>query len=236
MRRAFLVVVAAGLAGLAVHALVTSHGRAFTLGVTSAGPVAELQPGDGACQGVIDVPRNAEFDTVRLQLGTYRRPGPPVRVVVRSDGGRRLAAGAVPGGYADIADHGFHDVRMQTVGDEQRVLVCVENAGARRVAVYGNADVASRATTATAPDGTPLDVDLNLEFRRSGGGSIASQVPAMLERASLFRPPGVSPWLYAVWLVLLVAAAPWALARAIGRARDEDAGAGYAPEAGEDRA
>lgn len=226
MRRALVAVLAVGLLGLLLAALLDKERRAFTVGVASGGPAVELQPGRGVCQGVIDVPRGGAFDTVRVLLGTYFRPGPPVRVTVREPDGGLIAAGELPGGYPDIAERPFHDVEVGDVGDQQPVTVCLRNTGSRPVAVYGNAGAASRSTAATMDDGTELDADLDLVFLRAEAASVASLLPDVFRRAALFRPSGVGAWTYWVLLVLLVVAVPallWHGCRHAEAASEEDA-------------
>src|SRR3954454_20103313 len=106
MRSARLIVVgltAAAVLALAIVAVAQRTSLAFTLGVARAAAVARLAPGEQACQQPIDVPSGGAFDRVALGVGTYRRPGPPLRLTVREAGGDRvLAAGTLAGGYPDV--------------------------------------------------------------------------------------------------------------------------------------
>jgi hypothetical protein len=98
------------------------------------------------------------------------------------------------------------------VGASQRIAVCVANRGARRVAVYGNADAAARTSTAVK-GGRRLGVDMSVVFERDAR-SLASQLPVMLSRAALFRLAGFGAWGYVVLGALLLAAS-WLLLRAL---------------------
>ncbi|HEX2105064.1 MAG TPA: hypothetical protein VHF51_15515, partial [Solirubrobacteraceae bacterium] len=185
MRSARIVIVgmtAAAILALAVVAVAQRTSLAFTLGVAPAAAVARLGPGEQACQRPIDVPAGAAFDRVALGVGTSGRPGPPLRLTVRAaTGGGVLASGALAGGYADVARRPVARVRLdRTVDASQRVTVCVENRGPGRVGVYGDVDLAARTSTAVK-DGRPLRRDLSLVFERAPR-SVASEVPAMLER------------------------------------------------------
>ena len=217
MRKAFLTVVAIGTLVFAAIAVMRDEHHAFTIGVPSGGPVVPLKEGDEVCQGIIDVPEGGAFDVVRVRVGTYFRKGPAFAVTVESPEGRRLASGAVAAGFPDITQQPFHDVKVGRVDDGQPVRVCVANRGPRRMALYGNGGLASRATSASL-GGTSLDVDVDLVFRRSEASSSASLVPVMFERASQFRPAVVDVWTYWLLLGALLLGAPALLAWAIGRA------------------
>ena len=208
----------AGVLALAVVAVAHSTSLAFTLGVARAAAVARLGPGEQACQRPIDVPSGGAFDRVALGVGTYGRPGPPLRVTVRaSSGGGVLASGALAGGYPDRA---HARVRLDRTVRAPRVSVCVENRGRDRLGVYGDADLAARTSTAVK-DGRTLRRDLSLVFERAPR-SVASEVPTMLERAALFRFPGLGAWAYVTLAVLLVVGGPLLLIRAVQAASADD--------------
>ena len=67
--------------------------------------------------------------------------------------------------------------------------------------LYGNADAAARASSAYA-DGKPTGSDLALEFQRTEPRTLAGLLPAMFERAALFRAQWVGAWTY--WLLALL--------------------------------
>ena len=208
MRSARLIAIGGVVAGVVALVLVAALQRdslAFTLGVARATPVARLAPGQQVCQRPIDVPAGGAFD--RIALGV--RPAAPLRVTVRSAAGRTLATGTASGGRARL------DREVSTTP----ISVCLRNAGPGRAAVLGDADLSARTSTA-ALDGRPLHRDVSLVFQRPPR-SIASEVPRMLARAALFRFPGTGGWLYVVLAVLLVAAGPLLIARAV-RTDDRD--------------
>jgi hypothetical protein len=211
----------AGVVALAVVAVAHRTSLAFTLGVARAAAVARLGPGEQACQRPIDVPSGGAFDRVALGVGTYGRPGSPLRLTVReASGGRALATGALAGGYPDVARQPAARVRLDRTVRAPRVSVCVENRGPARIGVYGDADLAARTSTAVK-DGRPLRRDLSLVFERAPR-SVASEVPAMLERAALFRFPGFGAWAYVALAVLLVVGGPLLLIRAVQAASADD--------------
>jgi hypothetical protein len=192
-----------------------SRELAFTLGVVPAAVAAELAPGQTVCQAPVNVP--TDFDRVRFQVGTYRRPGPPMRVAVRSAGSRRLLAGGrLPAGYPDVSQP---VVVVGEVRASQRAEVCLTNSGRRRLALYGNATAAAPVSDARLGN-RPLGTDLTLMFERGESRSMVSLLPDVFDRASLFRPGWVGAWTFWVLAVLLLAGVPLLLALAVARSRD----------------
>jgi hypothetical protein len=210
-------VIAAGLLGLVVFTLTQERTLAFTLGVPKGAPVAPLRPGEVVCQAPIAVPdAAAAFDRVAFQIGTYRRPGPPLEVTVEpAAGGRPVARGQLASGYQDVS---VSSVAVGRVTTRDPVRVCIRNRGTDRAAIYGAADAASRTSTASL-NGRPLNADLSLVFEREHARSLASLVPAMLDRASLFRASWLGAWAYALLALVVVLGIPALLALALRDAR-----------------
>jgi hypothetical protein len=209
-------VVVVGVLGLALTAVLRETPRAFTLGVPASAPVAPLSPRQTVCQRPIDVAAGAAFDAVDARVGTYGRAGSRLLVTVRDMSGRVIARGRVGGGYPDIARQPVHRVRLDHSVSEPRISVCVWNAGPRRVALYGNNDLAARSSSAFR-DGRPLRADITLDFERTPR-SLAALVPRMLDRAALFRFPWLGAWAYVVLIVLVVGGGTWLLVRALASA------------------
>lgn len=200
-------VVAIGLAGLLITGLGDERQRAFTLGVAPTGVAAVLTPGDQVCQAPVRVAD--DFNIVNFQVGTYKRPGTPMEVTVRSPDG--VARGRLPGGFRDGLEQRV-DVGRVDAGRE--VSVCIKNVGSRRMAIYGNAGAAARLTRALL-DGRDQDVDLTLVFERESRSALAA-VPDVFDHASRFRPGWLEPWLFWVLGALVLFGAPIALALALG--------------------
>ena len=221
--RIFGGVIALGVVLLAVLALTRQTTQAFTLGVPNSAPVAELDGGGVACQAPITIPDDdAEFDTIRLTVGTYEKPGPELQLTVAPvAGGAPIAEGRIAAGYPDITEQPSHAVHVGHVGDRDPLKVCIRNAGPGRVAIYGSGELASR-TSSTTIDGNAKPLDLNLVFERSEGRSIASLLPAMAERASLFRADWVGAWTYVLAALLVLLAVPALLALALRDAATDD--------------
>jgi hypothetical protein len=221
--RLFLAACFAGLVALAIVAATQRTRDGFSLGVPVGGVAAELQPGQRACQSPVAIPdADATFERVVVALGTYKRPGSTLEVTLAPvGGGKPLARGTLRGGYPDIDRAPTHAINVGPVTTRAPLRVCLKNAGEHRLAVYGNGGAASR-TSSAALDGKPIESDLSLSFERARPRSLASLVPAMLTRASLFRAGFVGPW--TMWLVALVAllASPLLVAAALRAARRDD--------------
>lgn len=207
---AFLGVAVAGVLAVVVAAAGDDRDLAFTLGVSPGMVAAEMPPGTEACQ--VPVPAAEQFDSLRIQVGTYGQPGQPMAVSVRRlDSGRTIAAGRLSRRYADVSQP---EVALgATVPAGERVAVCLRNVGRRKLALYGGSELARRRSTVRI-DGRDQRTDLMLVFTRASRSTL-SQVPEMFARASLFRPVWIDPWVYWLLTVLLVTLVPALLAFAI---------------------
>lgn len=190
---AFVTVAVCGVVGTTVVAASDDRDLAFTLGVMPGLVAAELAPGSEACQTPVTV--GEAFDGLRTQIGTYERRGQPLEVSVRRIGGEVLARGRLPGRYDDISQP--HIALGTTVARDERVAVCFRNVGTRKVALYGGPELAKRGSTVTV-GGRDTATDLTLLFTRPSRSALA-QVPDVFERASLFRPAWIGPWVF--WLL-----------------------------------
>lgn len=207
---AFAALVLAGLVALLLAASRDDRDLAFAFGVVPALVAAELPPDAQACQRPVAV--GGEFSGIELLVGTYERRGQPLAVTVRRmEDGRILSEGRIAGGYPDFSER---VARMdRSVARGERVAVCVRNMGDRRIALYGGPELAKR-NSSVAVDGREHATDLTLTFT-TASRSVLSQLPAVFDRASLFRPAWVGPWTF--WLLggLLVLAVPALLGMAL---------------------
>lgn len=202
---------AAVVVALAVGAAGDRSDAAFSLGVGPQQALA-ITASTPLCQDSILVP--ADFDSVQLALGTYKRPGPPLEVVVNR-AGRDVASGVLAPGYADGQPQ---TVRVGKVSEGDSIRVCMSVQRGSKVAVYGGPGAAAFGTAARREgEDKVLDFDVALRFYGEKH-SLLAQIPTMFERASLFRPGWVTPTTYWLLLVLVVLAVPWLLARAVARA------------------
>ena len=165
MRRHGAALILVGLALVAVVALAVSgagdrHPRAFALGVSPQAVIAPLAPDSPACQGPITVP--AAFDTLDIALGTFGRPGPPLRVSVRGAGVARSAR--IPAAYE--GDQAHVRVTFALVPAGRRISVCVANLGRRRIGVLGAPDAATYESHLSL-GGRRFHADAAIEFERT---------------------------------------------------------------------
>jgi hypothetical protein len=209
------------MAGVVILGLTRGSDLVYSPGATAAAPLVPVASGQTACQGPLRVPRGGRFDRVAFTVGTYGRRGPALRVEVRDERThRRLAAGALREGYADIARAPVHVVPVGRVDTAVPLEVCITDVGERKVALYGQPGIAAPRSRATV-DGTPVAFDIALTLRRNERSLIAL-LPAMGERAGLFRAGWVTPLTYLILLVALVVGTPVLLARGLSRAAAAD--------------
>jgi hypothetical protein len=235
MRRPAVLTAAIAVAtviALVVVALADRRSEAFTLGVPGNG-ITALRPGADACQRPIAVPEHADFDAVRLMLGTNHHPGAPLDVVVRdARGGAVLARGRLAGGYPDVDRAPSHVVHVGEVAAGRVISVCLVNRGQRRMFVYGAAGAASR-TSELFIDGKAQPSDMDLVFLRRSPRSLAALAPAVAERAALFRAGWVGAWTYVVLGLLVLVVVPVLLVRAVGSAASSSTSESRSPSAGQ---
>jgi len=224
MRSAGAVIVALALAavvGLAAAALAGDRSQAFTLGVARSSPV-ELKPRQTVCQAPVTVPPDGAFDGIRVSVGTRGRPGPPLEATVRTvdpadpaaTTGAVLARGTLARGYREYPAVPAQTVWVGRVPAGRTVTVCLQNRGRGRVAVFGDVDAAARTSTSFV-EGAGTGLDVALDFQRREPRSLASLIPAMLDRAALFRAQWIGTWTYWLLGALVLLAVPALLVRAV---------------------
>jgi hypothetical protein len=198
----FAAVVGAALVALLVIGLTDGRSEAFTLGVHSDAGVVKLKPGAEVCQRPIEALES--FDGLRVQLGTYKRPGSPFSVEVRSARtGQGLAGARVGAGWTDSE---VQQVRLsRTVQSGGEVSVCIRNDARQPVAVYGSGELSNRASSSYL-DGRRTGADLMLVFLRPEPESTIALLPSLIRHASLFHGEWASPALYWVLLAVVLAA------------------------------
>jgi hypothetical protein len=217
----------AGLVALLVLAGTRSSGDVYSIGVGAYQPVAVLQHGDSACQQQIRLPDGAWFDRVTVPLGTFMKPGRPLELEIRAGDrtGRVLARGRLAGGYADIGRTPRQAIRTGRTELSGPVSVCLRNPGSGRIAVFGGAAYASPITTMTV-DGRSAPSDMSIAFARAHPPSLLASIPAMLERASVFKAGVITRVTLGILALLALIGVPALLALGLrGAARaDEPAG------------
>jgi hypothetical protein len=219
---------AAVVVALAAVALTSEREQAFTLGVVRSTTV-KVAHGRAVCQAPISVPPDAAFDAVTVGATTQARRGAHLELTVRAaDAGDPTRAGAVLARGALVSGvtggNALRIVRVGHVDADRTVAVCVTNHSRRPTLLYGNGDAAARASSAYA-DGHPTGSDLALEFQRTEPRTLATLLPAMFDRAALFRAQRVGAWTYWVLALLCILAVPLLLVRALRSAACDSSGA-----------
>jgi hypothetical protein len=204
---AFAVVFATGLILMLALGSLERRAEVFTLGVAPVDPLSVV-PRTEVCQRSIYPP--AAFHRVRLEVGS-RGAAPPVFDVRVLTGGRVLARDSsrrTIGGQIAVV------VSVGAMSADGPIAFCLRNTGRRPLQVYGNAGAAN-STSSAFVNGKRIDYDLDLRFLRANDASLLSLTGSMVRRAALFRGEWIGPW--AVWLVvvLLLAAFPLLLYRAL---------------------
>jgi hypothetical protein len=216
---ALLAVCAAAAVALVLVAAADRRQTAFAFVPRSVFVVGEASPGDQLCQRGLQAP--ARFDAIDLRLGTGGRPGPPLDVTVRGEGGRTLATGTVAPGARDNAQAQARIVPAVPAGT--RFDICFRNDGRREVGFYGGSWYLSPGRAYAGR--RRLEGNVRIVFLRDEPRSALSLVPDMFRRAALFRPDPVGAWTFWLLLVLVVAGIPALLALALRAAGREEPGA-----------
>lgn len=142
---------------------------------------------------------------VRLQVGTYRATSPPhIKATIAGSDGRVVARGSVAG----YDDREKVVIRFPELKDDV--------AGGRVCFTFGKGKLAfagvpydSRSAYTVTVGGDPRPAEVQLKYFTAGKPSLISQVPAIFERAALFRPGWVGAWTF--WMVFAAALAAIAL-------------------------
>ena len=222
-------VVVLGFVGLAFAAITTTSNQEQTLGVGPFFPIAALHPRGGVvCEEPIAVSK--PITNIRFNVGTRGRPGTPLDVTVSrwGHGGGVIAAGHVPGGWVD--DGSPQLVHVQEVPADQNVSICIRNRGLVPAYVFGDtgsggvgtklgADPRPTITPAQASvDGKSISGDISMSFVGAKARSLVSRLPDVFDRAALFRPRFVEPWMFWLLFAAIVIFMPLVLLRALVRA------------------
>jgi hypothetical protein len=171
----------------------------------------DVPPGEPLCIRNVTIPKDAR--QIRFQVGTFGRPGPGLDVSLTAPGYSGRVE--VPAGYADSAlvVEPMRPPRTDVFGQ-----VCVRHDGADKIALVGSTEERTRSRPADTVAGRPVDPDAYLAFYEGRHGSALGRTPAIIDRASAFRPGIVGPWLLWPLLVLTVVGVPLGVLYAVRRA------------------
>jgi hypothetical protein len=173
--------------------------------------LVEIPPGERLCIAGVTIP--AEAEQVRLQVGTFGRPGPALAIDLDAAAYRERLA--VPGGYADSA---VVAAAMDPPATDRLGRVCVAHRGLERIALVGTTEERTRSRPEGRVGATPVAADAYLAFYERGSASALERTGEIVDRMSAFRPGVVAPWLLWPLLALTVVGVPagvvWAALRA----------------------
>jgi hypothetical protein len=211
-----------GAIAVVVLAARSDRRQAFTLGVTPAVAVGGLTPGQQVCQGPIAIPDDsAQFDRVRVSVASAPAHVPPVDVTIEpTRGSAAIAHGRFTAESPGGATPRSHSVPVGHVDTREAFRVCLRNAGSAPVDIYGDADLASRTSTA-AVDGKPVHADISVAFDRATPRSSLSLAGAIFARAALWRTGWTGAWLYVLLSVVVVLVVPALVAVALRAAVEQ---------------
>ncbi len=211
----FCAVLAAGLVVLVAAGFATRSRLVYTPGVTPLAPAVTLEPRDQACILPVSPPDGSAFEQVRVFAGERGRPGPALEATVTTFEGRReLGRGRVQGGYVAGERAAPLVIPVGRVEPDEAVRVCVRDVGDEPAQLWGATTIASKSDT-SLNGGPQQGNDIAVRLERRDERSLFAWLPAVAERASLFKARILSPGLLlAVALVLLVGG-PLLLVRAL---------------------
>jgi hypothetical protein len=185
------------LAAVAVALSESKERLAGTNDLRAAEFVATLPAGARACQAGEFVPGDGA--RLRLLVGTYERPVPPLEVEIRSPAGSRLR-GKLPGG----AREGYVEVPLErTTTPVSGATVCVRNGGDHRIVIAGFRT--SRRVVAVV-GGRRARGNMRFEYMRPGRESWWALAPTVAHRFGLGKAGFMGDWTLAAAAVLLLLA------------------------------
>lgn len=199
---------------IAAFALLKSEPRiAATNSVTTGGwGIEEFAVEQGQlCASNQYVP--AGVGAVRVFAGTYGKADVQFDVTLKTATGEEFSSGSV----RSPADPQYLNIPVQEVKTTvPEATTCIAIASDGEVALGGSDG--SDAESALKLDGKELGTDIHLDYMTAESKSIASMIPAVFARASLFRPGWQGSWWFYLLLLIVpltIAAAAVALVRAI---------------------
>jgi hypothetical protein len=172
----------------------------------------DVPPGEKLCITGVTIPQDAR--QLRVQVGTFGRPGPELDVTLRGPGYRERLT--VPAGYPDSA---LIAAAMDPPPAPRLGEVCLGHRGPARIALVGAEEERTLSRPAGRVGEKPVDADTYLAFYSGESASALNRAGQIVERMSAFRPAVVGPWLLWPLLALVVVGVPagvlWAALRAV---------------------
>jgi hypothetical protein len=157
--------------------------------------LVKIRARDRAC--VANVVMDTHSERLLFQVATFGREGAPLTIDIA--GGAYHDARRITGGYPDNSAL-LTDVKPPTRDVVARV--CIANVGRRPVALFAStASEASAANTLVA--GHSVSTNPVLVFLEARPTTLASRVPTILHRMTVFRPPFIAAWMLWILAVLV---------------------------------
>jgi hypothetical protein len=201
-----MLAIAVAFAVLLTHSEPRRSGTDYT---PNANFAAVLKPGQETCQAHELLP--ADTAAVRMEIGTYGKPGPRVSVSVTGEHGEALAAGSlVPGWHQGVVEIPVARVHVASA----ETTACLRDDGPSRVAVAG--DSGDSFHTMRVGGRTIQNAQVLYEYMRPGSESWLQLLPTAVYRSTLGKSGLVRHWAWAGALALMLLAIGLAL-RAIAR-------------------
>jgi hypothetical protein len=220
-RRAVAVAGSIALAGVLLAMLLHSGPRRAGTDSTPDGVfVASLLGGQKACQGAERLP--ADTASLRITVGTYGKPGPPLGASVTAASGQVLTSGVLKAGWRQ----GIISIPVRRVRTaSEPVQVCFANlqrGHSTPIVIAG--DLGDPGYTMQIAGHTAVDARLRIDYMRPGSETWLSMLPAIAHRLTLARSGIVRHWDWIAFPLLMILAVGLALRLVLaetGRARSE---------------
>ncbi|MGB9183745.1 MAG: hypothetical protein WCB67_06740 [Solirubrobacteraceae bacterium] len=198
---AFVLASVLALGGLLAAAATDRRDTAFSLGVADNVPVASLAHGRTLCQGPFIV--RVAFSALQMWV----RPAHALEVEIRSASSRRVLVARQITTSPTLTGELTIPLGTTTIQKGTRITVCVRNAGPDRVAFEGGRPTrnSGRFEISGAPTRNSGGFEISgrhhakaiaLLFLRPHPPALLSLLPAVFQRASLFKPAWVGAWTF----------------------------------------
>jgi hypothetical protein len=201
------VVVAGLLAFLVVTSVILSHSSERLSGtnlVPNGAYIQGLGHGQEACQEGELLP--ADTAALRMTIGTYGKPGPPLTVAFTGTGGRLLTTGTLKPGWRE----GVVRIPVTHVSEaSEEARFCLRDDGARPIALAGDSpDPGYKLQIA----GRTIESQrVRIDYMRPGSESWLELAPTIVHRFGVAKAGWVRGWAWLAAIALMLGALALAL-------------------------
>jgi hypothetical protein len=212
----FAALVLLGLLGLVIAAGTEQRATAFSVDVPAADPVAIISPGQRVCEQRLAI--TAPTDGLTAWMAPGPTGGASFEVTLSSQGESPVRATLRPESAAPTTGLGALRARFSpAIGAGHDVQLCVRSTSQRVIKLLGGPIRGDSGALVLGGKTSPYS--LALVFRSSHPQSVLSLMPAMFQRASLFKAGWVGAWTFWVLLFAVLAAVAlglgWSLRAAV---------------------